>query len=90
LRIEAFSDSNYAGDKRENLLLTTALMLEIISLLGVVKSRMLCLISMLKQSIELWLIQLVTWCGWNLCCENFDLVWMVQNLCPMTTRLLFT
>jgi len=38
LQIEAFSESNYAGDKRDrNLLLAIALMLEAIWLLGGVK-----------------------------------------------------
>jgi len=73
LRIEAFSYSNYVGDKRDRKSTSDyCTYLEVIQLLKRVRSRMLYLISVLKQSIELWLIQLVRWYGWNFFMVGFS------------------
>ena len=49
-RLKLFSDLNYIGE-RENLLLATVFILEVICLFGRVRSKMLRLVPVLKQSI---------------------------------------
>ena len=64
LRIEVFSDSNHVRDKREftNGYYTYAGG-DLVT--WRVRSRVLCVVPILNQSIERWLIQRVRWCGWK-------------------------